>query len=86
MSKKPSYFEAVGEQSLAHRLLLTVRDVSELTGFSVGSLYHFVSQRRIPFVRFSDRCIRFRRSDIDAWIEELRVARDEAAQNFYRDG
>jgi excisionase family DNA binding protein len=53
------------------RMLLTVRDVAKLTGFSVGTLYHFVSQRRIPVVRISSRCIRFRRSDLEQWISTL---------------
>jgi len=52
-------------------MLLTVRDVAKLTGFSVGTLYHFVSQRRIPVVRISSRCIRFRRSDLEQWISTL---------------
>jgi excisionase family DNA binding protein len=53
------------------RLLLKIGEVAQLTGFSVGTLYHFVSQRRIPVVRISSRCIRFRRSDVDAWIASL---------------
>lgn len=50
--------------------LLSIQEVAELTGLSVGTLYHWVSERRIPFVRFSARCVRFRRSDIEAWISE----------------
>jgi excisionase family DNA binding protein len=50
--------------------LLTIQQLSELTGFSKGTLYHWVSQHRIPVVRLSSRCIRFRRSDIDAWLQE----------------
>lgn len=54
--------------------LLDVRDLSALTGFSSGTLYHWVSERKIPFVRFSSRCVRFRRSDIDSWIAEKLVS------------
>jgi excisionase family DNA binding protein len=49
--------------------LLTVKEVSELTGLAVGTLYHFVSQQRIPVVRLSKRCIRFRYSDLLDWIQ-----------------
>jgi excisionase family DNA binding protein len=49
-------------------VLLTIKQVSSITGLAVGTLYHFVSQRRIPIVRISARCVRFRRSDIDAWL------------------
>jgi excisionase family DNA binding protein len=55
---------------MERKALLTVQEVAELTGFSVGTLYHWVSQHRIPFVRLSRRCIRFRRCDLDAWIRE----------------
>jgi excisionase family DNA binding protein len=51
--------------------LLTIAEVSELTGLAVGTLYHFVSQRRIPVVRLSKRCIRFRQSDLSEWIKAL---------------
>jgi excisionase family DNA binding protein len=49
--------------------LLTIKEVSELTGLAVGTLYHFVSQQRIPVVRLSKRCIRFRYSDLLDWIQ-----------------
>jgi len=51
--------------------LLTIREVAELTGLSVGTLYHFVSQGRLPVVRFSRRCIRFRLSSLQRWWDEL---------------
>jgi len=53
--------------------LLTIEDVARITGLSAGSLYHFVSQRRIPFIRLSARCIRFRREDIEKWIADKLV-------------
>jgi excisionase family DNA binding protein len=51
--------------------LLRVHDVAKLLGLSVGSVYHLISQKRIPVVKVSSRCVRFRRSDIDAWIASL---------------
>jgi excisionase family DNA binding protein len=51
--------------------LLTIQEVSKWTGLAVGTLYHFVSQQRIPVVRLSKRCIRFRYSDLDLWISSL---------------
>ncbi len=53
------------------KLLLTAREVAERTRVSTGTLYHWVSQRRIPFVRLSRRCLRFREADIDRWITEM---------------
>jgi len=51
--------------------LLTIAEVAALTGLAVGTLYHLVSQRRIPVVRISRRCIRFRLSAILKWWDEL---------------
>jgi excisionase family DNA binding protein len=51
--------------------LMTIHEVSALTGLAVGSLYHFVSQKRIPVVRLSNRCIRFRKSDLLRWWDQL---------------
>jgi len=52
------------------RILLTAREVAALTGFSEGTIRHWVSELRIPVVRISARCVRFRRSDLDRWIAE----------------
>lgn len=62
--------DAVPETSAGDRLL-TITEVAELTRLSVGTLYHFVSQHRIPVVRLSRRCVRFRRSQIFHWWEDL---------------
>jgi len=51
--------------------LLNVREAAEFLGIAPGSLYHWVSQGRIPCVRFSARCLRFRLLDLEEWIEDL---------------
>lgn len=51
--------------------LLTIKEVAELTGLASGSIYHLVSQKRIPVVRISSRCIRFRLSSLERWFAEL---------------
>jgi excisionase family DNA binding protein len=51
--------------------LLTIDEVAELTGLAVGTLYHLVSQKRIPVIRISSRCIRFRLSNLERWFAEL---------------
>lgn len=48
--------------------LMKIRAVSEMTGVAVGTLYHWVGAKKIPFVRLSARCVRFRRGDIEKWI------------------
>jgi excisionase family DNA binding protein len=53
--------------------LLTVDEVAELLALSSGHVYHLISQKRIPVVRLSARCVRFKRSALDAWIAEMAV-------------
>jgi excisionase family DNA binding protein len=55
------------------KMLLTAAEVAALTGLAEGTIRHFVSANRIPFVRISARCVRFRRSDIESWLEKLLV-------------
>lgn len=51
--------------------LLTVRELAERLGISVGTVYHWLSQDRLPCVRFSSRCVRFRESDVQKMLEQL---------------
>jgi len=60
------------------KILLTAAEVAELTGFAEGTIRHFVSARRIPVVRISARCVRFRRSDVDSWLEQHHVPATDA--------
>jgi excisionase family DNA binding protein len=50
--------------------LLTIREVSQLTRLAVGTLYRFSAEHRIPVVHLSRRCIRFRLSDLQRWIQQ----------------
>ena len=61
------------------KLLLNVRELAALTGFSEGTLRHWVSQSRLPAVRFSARCVRFRLSDIQEWLAGKVVGPDGSA-------
>lgn len=66
MGRKLSETEVYAEDCL-----LDVRQVAEMLGLSVGTIYQFVSAGRLPVVRLSSRCIRFRKSDITAYIKNL---------------
>jgi excisionase family DNA binding protein len=56
--------------------LLTVHEVAELLSLSVGSVYHLISEKRIPVVKLSARCVRFERNALEAWIASLAVPAD----------
>jgi excisionase family DNA binding protein len=58
---------------MATQTLLTVRDVAEMLGLSVGGVYHLISAERIPVVRLSARCVRFDRLALEQWINEMAV-------------
>lgn len=49
--------------------LWDIEEFAKYVGIAVGSAYHLVSQGRVPVVKISQRCIRFRPSEIAAWVE-----------------
>jgi excisionase family DNA binding protein len=51
--------------------LLNVIEVAALLGLAPGTVYHLVSQKRLPCVRLSPRCLRFQESAIHKFIESL---------------
>lgn len=53
------------------KLLLNVQEASRLIGVAETTLYHWVSEGRIPVVKLSRRCIRFRVSDLETWIASM---------------
>ena len=54
--------------------LLTAEDVARVTGLSVETLAQWRSQRKgIPFVKLSRNVVRYRRVDLDSWLEERTV-------------
>jgi excisionase family DNA binding protein len=70
---------AIGEETMSDDRLMDVNQVADFLGLSVGTVYHLVSQKRLPCVRLSARCLRFRRSDLDkhiANLAEMPVARN----------
>jgi excisionase family DNA binding protein len=58
-------------KELLSNRLLTIEEVSELTSLAVGTIYRLVSQKKIPVVRLSRRCIRFRLSALQDWFETM---------------
>ena len=54
--------------------LLDYQEAAQLLGVTRGTLYAWVSQKRLPFIRFSGRCVRFERDVLLKWIAKHRVA------------
>jgi len=59
-----------------NRRLLNVEELSELTGLSKNTIYCWVSQRRIPFVKLG-RLTKFDLEKIEEWIEENSVREEK---------
>lgn len=51
---------------------LNISQASSFTGFSVGTLYQFIYERRVPYIK-KGRAIRFDKNDLISWMEESRV-------------
>ena len=51
--------------------LLTVPEAAALLHISSGTLFHWISENRVPFIRFSSRCVRFSKSALLKWLEDL---------------
>ncbi len=58
--------------------LLTAGEAARLLNLkNVGTIYHMVSQKRIPVVKLSARCIRFRRLALMEWVEHRSQSADD---------
>jgi excisionase family DNA binding protein len=57
-----------------NKLLLTPKQAAELLGLPEGTLAQWRSQRRgPPYVKMEFRLVRYRRSDLEEWIEKRMV-------------
>ena len=54
--------------------LPTVPEAARLVHLATGSLYHLVSEKRVPVIRISARCIRFSRTSLLLWLDGLTQA------------
>jgi predicted DNA-binding transcriptional regulator AlpA len=55
------------------KLLIDIHELSALTGIAVGTLYHWCSKsdRKLPCVRLSARCLSFSLPAIREWLAGL---------------
>lgn len=57
------------ETTTARQDLMTYEDLSSYLKLSVGYLRQLVMRREIPFKKLG-RSVRFRKNEIDEWVEE----------------
>lgn len=61
--------------------VLSYKDVSEMTGLNINTLYSYVRKQMIPHKRFSTRMVRFEKNEIETWWNEKRVPILKMAKN-----
>jgi excisionase family DNA binding protein len=54
------------------RSLLTIQQAAQVTGIAVPTLYKWVSQRKIPYIKMG-RLVKFDPSKLDEWIKRQTV-------------
>ncbi len=57
--------------------LLNYEQAAEFLGVKVGTLYSLVCRKQIPHVRFNGRNVKFRKEELDQWIEEKSVPAEQ---------
>lgn len=55
--------------------IMSYKQAATYLDMPLGTLYHMKSKNKIPYVKLSGS-IRFKKADLDAWIEKNRVSRD----------
>lgn len=53
--------------------LLSYTELAELTGIPRGTLSRWVSEGKVPHLRFGTRSVRFDPDEIERWLDEHRV-------------
>ncbi len=70
------------EENAMHDRLLRRRDVERITGMSRASIYRLMQQGDFPRpVKVGSTAVRWKESDIAAWIESRSVATSELGSN-----
>ena len=53
--------------------LISVQELSKMLNFAPNTIYRWVKDRRIPFVKMPSNDIRFDKAKIENWIENRTV-------------
>ena len=62
------------KSNLLQKEVLSLSEASQVTGISKSDLYKRTSNRSIPFYRPSGKLIYFRRTEIETWLTQDRIA------------
>jgi len=59
----------VSEQIKKEKQLLDTKEASEFLGIKKNTLYEWVIQRKIPFIKVG-RLVKFRQEDLESWLKK----------------
>lgn len=68
-----------GERPATAERWLTAKEAAAHLGYAVGTLYNKVAAKAIPFRKLGGQ-LRFRASELDAWVEERNADAMAAAE------
>jgi len=57
-------------------MFMDIRELSEYLKIKTSTLYAWVSQKRIPYIKIGG-LIRFRKEEIDPWVESFRKSSEK---------
>ena len=55
---------------MENQRLMTIDEAAEYLSLSKKCLYRYSSERKLPVIKISSRAIRFRKIDLDQFIED----------------
>lgn len=64
----------------------TVRDVAEYLGMKKQTIYNMVHSRKIPFHKIGLKSVRFKKDEIDSWVEEYKSRDKSRIDYIIKDG
>lgn len=64
------------------RALLSVVEAARLLKVTPGCIYHWASQGRIPCVRLSARCLRFKQDELERWVATFAVKMRKSVESI----
>jgi len=56
---------------------ITYQEAAEIIGVPQGTVYSWVSLKKIPHLRFGPRLVRFSRQELQKWIEKRLIPENE---------
>lgn len=65
----------------AEKKILTIEEVTEITGLSKSTLYKMTSARQIPHYKPTTRLLYFLREEVEAWMLRSRIATSEELES-----